>query len=291
MLAARVLALTDAADRSAQAAIVRAFTLFLLAHVVVRTLQWTVRADDWVATRALLTAALAACALVAWLRPARARGAATAAWLVLAIKLGASFPTTSNHFFIEFLCLGLVALCAADDGDERALLLSGARWLTVIVFFYTGLQKVLYGTYVDAQFLGLSIGHKPTFAWLFGWLVPADELARLAALHPLAPGNGPFAMRSPLALLVSNGVYLFEMVTPALLVWRRTRPYAAVAAVLVITAIEAGARELLFGILFVNLLLLFFDRPVNRALLPISLAVLAALAASRVGLLPGFWFN
>jgi hypothetical protein len=291
MLAARVLALTDDADRSGQAAIVRAFTLFLFAHVVVRTLQWTVRADDWVAARALMTAALAACALVAWRQPARARAAATAAWLVLAIKLGASFPTTSNHFFIEFLCMGLVALCAPGDPDERALLLSGARWLTVIVFFYTGLQKVLYGTYFDAQFLGVSIGHAPSFAWLFGALLPAAELARLEALHPLAPGNGPFAMRSALAVAVSNGVWLFELVAPALLVWRRTRPWAAAAAVIVVACIEAGARELLFGILFVNLLLLFFARPVNRALLPVSLAILAALAASRVGLLPAFWFN
>ena len=291
MSAARVLSLTDDDDRSAQAAIVRAFTLFLLAHIVVRTLQWTLRADDWLAPRTLLTALLAACAVVAWRRPARTRAAASVALLVLGIKLVKTFPTTSNHFLIEFLCLGLVVLCDADDGDERALLLSAARWLTVIVLFYSGVQKVLYGTYFDAQFLGLSIGHKPALAWLFGWILPADELARLRDLHPLAPGKGPFAIRSPLALLIANGVYLFEMAAPVLLVWRRTRPYAAVAALAVITAIEIGARELLFGILFVNLLLLFFARPVNRVLLPVSLAVLAVLAAARSGLLPPFSFN
>ena len=291
MLAARVLALTGDADRGGQAAIVRAFTLFLLAHVVVRTLQWTVEADDWLAARWLLTAALAGCALVAWRRPARARAAVTAAWVVLAVKFVATFPTTSNHFLIEFLCVGLVALCDPGDGDERALLLSGARWLTVIVFFYTGLQKVLYGTYFDAQFLGLTIGHKPSFAWLFGLVLPADELARLVALHPLAPGAGPFAIRSSLALAMSNAVWIFELVTPALLVWRRTRPWAATAAVVVISAIEAGARELLFGVLFVNLLLLFYARPVNRAVLPASLAILAVLAGVRLGLLPEFWFN
>lgn len=291
MLAARALALTGDADRSGQAAIVRAFTLFLLAHLVVRTLQWTLQADDWLAARWLLTAALTGCALLAWRRPAYTRAAVTAAWLVLAVKLVATFPTTSNHFLIEFLCVGLVALCDADDADQRALLLGGARWLTVIVLFYTGLQKVLYGTYFDAQFLGLTIGHKPSFAGLFGLVLPADELARLLALHPLAPGGGPFAIRSPLALAMANAVWIFELVIPVLLVWQRSRPWAAVAALLVISAIEAGARELLFGILFANLLLLFFARPVNRALLPLSLAILAVLAAVRVGLLPEFWFN
>jgi len=291
MFAARVLSLTDDDDRSAQAAIVRAFTVFLLCHLVVRTLQWTMRADDWIPARVGMTAALAVCALVGWWWPARTRVAAAAALGLLAIKLVASFPTTSNHFFIEFLCLALVVLCDADVGDERALLLSGARWLTVIVLFYSGVQKVLYGTYFDAQFLGLSIGHKPGLAWMFSQLLPADEMARLRALHPLAPGSGPYAIRSPLALLIANGVYVFEMATPVLLVWRRTRPYAAVAVLIVIACIEVGARELLFGVLFVNLLLLFFARPVNRTLLPASLAVLTFLAAVRVGLLPSFAFN
>jgi hypothetical protein len=289
--AARVLSLTDDGDRAHHAAIVRAFTLFLLAHVTVRTLLWAHRADDWLAGRYLLAAGLAGCALLAWRRPERARAAATGAWALLAIKLVASFPITSNHFFIEFLCVALLVLCDPRDGAQRALLLEAARWLTVIVLFYTGLQKVLYGTYFDAQFLGLSIGHKPTFAWLFAWLVPADEIARLQALHPLAPGNGPFAIRSPLALAAANGVWLFEMLAAPALVWRRTRPIAAVAALVVVACIEAGARELLFGLVFVNLLLLFFAHPVNRTLLPASLGALAALVASRLGLLPRFFFN
>lgn len=291
VLAARVLALTDDADRSAQAAVVRAFTLFLLAHVTVRTLLWAQRADDWVAGRYLMAAGLAACAWIAWRREAHVRAAAVAACAVLAIKFAASFPTTSNHFFIEFLCVALLAFCDPRVAAERALLLSTLRWMTVIVLFYTGLQKVLYGTYFDAQFLGVALGHKASFAWLLGWIVPPEEMARLQDLHPLGAGSGPFAIRSPLAVLASNGVYVFEILTPAALVWRRTRPWAAGAALLVVAAIEAGARELLFGLLFVNLLLLFFARPVNRAVLPASLAVLLALAASRFGLLPRVVFN
>ncbi|MFN8641636.1 MAG: hypothetical protein U0802_08280 [Candidatus Binatia bacterium] len=95
MLAARVLALTDDADRGGQAAIVRAFTLFLLAHAVALH-RCATAADRAGAARWLLTAALAGCALVAWRAPARARAAVTAAWVVLAAKLVATFPTTST---------------------------------------------------------------------------------------------------------------------------------------------------------------------------------------------------
>lgn len=287
----RVLALIDDADRAQQAALVRAFQLFLFAHVAVRTLLWALRADDWLVARYLMAGALALCAWVAWRAPAHAQAAAAAALGVLTIKLGASFPGTSNHFFIEWLCVALFVLCAADDAEERRLLLTAVRWLTVIVFFYSGLQKVLYGTYFDAQFLGYAIGSKPSFGWLFGWLVPADELARLRALHPTGVGSGPYAIRAPLAVLAANGVYLFEMLAPVFLVWRRTRALAAVATIAVVAAIELGARELMFGALFVNLLLLFFARPVNRTLLPAFLALFAVLVASRAGLLPRFWFN
>jgi hypothetical protein len=291
MLAARVLALTDDADRSAQAAMARAFQLFLLLHVTTRTLLWALRADDWLASRYLMAAGLATCGLVAWRLPRYARGATVVGLAVLAIKLTASFPATSNHFFLEFLCIALLALCNVEQADERALLLSAARWLTLIVFFWSGLQKLLYGTYFDAAFLGFSISHKPSFAALFGWLVPAGEIARLQGLRPLGPGAGPFAIQTPLAVVMANGVYLFEMLAPLLLVIRRTRGLAALATIGFVFCIEAGALELMFGALFLNLLLLFLPRPVNRTLLPGFAALYAVLVASRLGLLPKFWFN
>jgi hypothetical protein len=291
MLAARLLHLADDDDRRAHAAIARAFQLFLLLHVAVRTLLWAGHGERVVWARLLMAAALAACAAVAFADARRAGAASFVAMLLLAIKLGSSFPETSNHFFIEFLCVGLLGLCNLDDAEERALLLSAARWLTVIVLFYSGLQKLWYGTYFDGQFLGYSIGLRSSFAWTFGWLVPAEEVARLRALHPPALGQGPYAIQAPLAVLVSNGVYVFEILAPALLIIRRTRPYAAIAAVLFVAVIEIGAREFMFGALYVNLLLLFFAWPLNRLLLPAFAALFTVLIAARFGALPGFWFN
>ena len=289
--AARVLGLMDPRDPSAQDALARAFQCFLLLHVAVRTLLWAERGDDWQAGRWLLAAVLAGCAVAGWRDATRARAAAGLAFAALTVKLVASFPGTSNHFFIEYLCIGLLALCDIGVAGERALLLAAARWLTVIVFFYSGLQKVLHGTYFDAQFLGYSISHKESFQALFAWMMPAAELERLRALHAIGPGIGPYAIRAPLALLVSNGTWLFEMLAPAFLVWRRTRAAAALLTLGFVVAIELGARELMFGALFVNLLLLFLDRPWNRALLPFWGAFFAVLFASRIGLLPRFFFN
>ncbi len=289
--AARVLGLMDPVDPSAQDAIARAFQLFLLFHVAVRTLLWAERGDDWLAGRWLMAAVLAACAVVAWRDAARARAAASLAFAVLTIKLGASFPGTSNHFFIEYLCVGLLVLCDPRDAGERRLLLAAARWLALLVFFYSGLQKVLHGTYFDAQFLGFSISSKPSFAALFGWLVPDAEMERLRALRAIGPGAGPYAIQAPLAVLVSNATYLFELLAPLFLIARRTRLPAALVTLAFVVAIEVGARELMFGALFLNLILLFLDRPWNRTLLPLWAALFAVLIASRSGLLPRFFFN
>jgi hypothetical protein len=295
MLAARVLAATDDTDRSSQAALARAFQLFLLLHVATRTLLWTIRAQQaggaWLAGRYAMSAALIAAGLTAWRVPRRARAAIWLALVVLTIKLATSFPSTSNHFFIEYLCMALLALCDLDAPGERALLLSAVRWLTLIVFFWSGMQKVLYGTYFNASFLGFAISTKASFAALFRWVVPAAEVARLRALRPVAPGVGPFAIQAPLALVMANGVYLFEIAAPLFLLLRRTRTIAAVVTIGFVFCIEAGALELMFGALFLNLLLLFLPRPINRLLLPGFAALYAVLVASRLGLLPRFWFN
>jgi hypothetical protein len=291
MRAARVLALTDGGDASIQATLARGFQLFLLLHVSARTLLWALKDNDQLALRLVLPIGLALCFLLAALRPAQARHATLGALLLLSTKLVASFPTTSNHFFIEYCCVALLAFCDLTDAGERALALNAARWLMLIIFFWTGVQKVLYGTYFNAAFLGISIAHKPTFASLFAWLVPGDEVDRLRGLRATGVGSGPYAIASPVALAISNGSYLFELVAPFLLLWRRTRTWAVLAAIGFVVCIELGARELMFGALFINLLLLFLPRPINRALLPGFAAFYAVLIASRLGVLPKFQFN
>lgn len=290
---ARLLALPGGADDSAAAApLARGFQLFLLLHVTVRTLLWAWKGEpDEMATRLVLPAGLAVCLVVAALRPAWARAATFGALLLLTVKFAGSFPTTSNHFFIEYCCVALLAFCDLRDAGERALALDAARWLLLIVLFWSGAQKVLAGTYFHGTFLAFSIATRPTFTNLFAWLMPADEIARLQATVPIRPGAGPFELRTPLALAVANATWMFEIVAPVLLVWRRTRVWAVLATVVFLLCVELAARELMFGALFANLLLLFLPWPLNRTLLPAFAAFYAVLIAVRLGYLPGFHFN
>ena len=289
MLADRLLRLADADQRAVHADVLRAFQLLLLLHVTARAWLWALRAGDDLALRALFATALALCALLGLSRR-WARTATTSALVLLAIKLVGSFPSTSNHFFIEVLCVALVAFVGTESAPERILLLEALRWLTVIVLFYTGLQKVLYGTYFDGQFLGFAIATRPPFAALFGCIAPA-EVARLRALQPFDVGAGPFAIAAPLAVAAANAAYLFEILAPAALLVRRTRPYAVAAALAFVVVIEVAARELMFGVLFANLLLLFLAWPLNRTLLPAFALLYAVLLGSRLDLLPAVTFN
>ena len=188
---------------------------------------------------------------------------ATLAWL---------FPSISNHFFLVFFGLLLLSVVDLEDRREALLGLQACRWLTAIVLFYTGVQKLLYGTYFQAQFLSWTIAHDVRFRTAFGWILPPHEAQRLAALADTA---GPFGSEWWPLVAISNFVVLFELIAPVLLFYPRTRRFALPAAVVFIFAIEAGAREYLFGCVFLNMLFLFTRRNWYGVLLPLTFAVYA----------------
>jgi hypothetical protein len=237
----------------------------------------------------LLAAMIVTVLSIAALWPRWTRPAACGVALVLFGKVLATFPVTSNHAFLELLAVGLLACFDPKRREERALALQTARWGVVIVLFYSGLQKVLYGTYFDAQLLGSFIALKPTFAEALGPFLPHAELARLSAL-PIRAGVGPFAVGSTLVVFMSNAVYAFEMIAPFFLLWRPTRASAAVAVIIFTALLQTAAREVLFGTLFVGLLLLFPRRAFNLELLPVFAGLYAALLTIRY-FTPEIWFN
>lgn len=196
------------------------------------------------------------------------------------------FPAVSNHFFLVCFCLLVLSTLDLERPAEALVGLGACRWIAIIVFFYSGLQKVLYGTYFRGEMLAWAIAHDARFRTAFEPLMPRDEAARLAALADTA---GPFASEWWPLILISNFVYLFEMLAPWLLLHRRTRS-AAVAAILVfMVAIETGAREVLFGCVFANLLFLFTRRNWYPVVLPLTFAVYAFLLWPRLARVWG-WF-
>jgi hypothetical protein len=235
----------------------------------------------WLAISAVGLGVAAALAFV----PAREHLAARVALPALALQLALTFPLTPNHWFLELYAVALLAL-VGRSGRDATLALCALRWLTALVLFHTGLQKLLYGHYFAGDFLAFMVGRGDRFAALFQWLLPAAEVARLQAYEPLHEGAGPYRVAQPLFVALSNAVWLAELALPAGLLWRRTRTAAAALALAFVLALQLGARELGFALLFASLLLLFAPLGWARRAAPLLLAVLA-LALGAVAFAPG----
>ena len=144
-------------------------------------------------------------ALVLYQLPGRARtGAVIAAGMVFLIHV-LLFPNAANHMMLLLLGLIFLAFFEIDQDDEAVMALASLRWMTLIVLFSTGLQKVFYGTYFQGEFLAWSIAHWDRFADLLWVAGSADEVDRLRRLATGARDAGVYRTQS-LALLVAYTV-------------------------------------------------------------------------------------
>ncbi len=274
-----------AAERDRLAALRR----FVLAYGAVRSILWLGFLDAPEATVAPAVVAptaawLAACAALAF-RPRFARQAPLLALPALAVQGVATFPFFDNHFFLETLCVALLA-CAGDAEDDvrvvRALRVLGAG-----VLFHAGWQKVSYGLYWQGDFASFMAATDDRFAAVLGPVLGEETLAALRALDPFASGAGPFRADSRALVLGSNAVVLAELALPALLLVPRTRALALPAAIALVLAIQLPARELGFALLFSNVLLLFAASNANARLAPWNYAVFALALLAWPWLAPG----
>jgi hypothetical protein len=204
-----------------------------------------------------------------------------------AVLVWREFPAAGNHAYLEVVLCAFGALLHVDDPHERALYLRAVRWTVLVIFFYSGLQKAVHGYWIRGQYLAFSLG-TAGFDALRPLFDPA-ELERLAGYRG-APGDGPYLATSPLVLAASNGTVLVELALAPLLAWRRTRTAAALAGLALLFAIEIGAREVFFGLVFANAIALYLPAAVHRRLvLPVA-AGLGMLTLSRLGVLPEIVF-
>ncbi len=230
-LAHRTLRWTDGAADAATGRRLDAVRMALLVHLAAETWVWAVEDpaspvewQPWLA--AGCGVALALGCVHRWRRPATAAAAALTGLQVLW-----NFPFNANHTVLLFLCLVLLALLDTRRPGEARLLLQSLRWLAILGLFHSGLQKVLYGTYFRGEYLAYLISLHERFSSVFGQLIPAAELERLTRIGDPVPGAGPYVVRSIPFLVLANLVYVTEMTLAVLLVPRRTRAFAATAAV------------------------------------------------------------
>lgn len=194
-----------------------------------------------------------------------------------------------NHVFLA-LILTLAVAGLGHLPQDRLLLLALIRWITVIVFFYTGFQKLWYGTYLDGHFFAQRAASLPEFRSAFELFLPAEEMQRLLA-YGTEPGAGPFRLESWSGLVLSNSVWITEMLLPVLLLLRPTRRYALWVSVVFLFGTEIVAREVVFGVLFLNLMLLFSEKNLIRPILPFVAGFYLLLVLGQLGVFPIFFFS
>lgn len=281
----RILDLAGGDDPQGRGSKIRSFRIILMMAVCAETLMDAVSsaaAALGLAVQFLVAGlVLGGCLAVVWLRRWE-RAATLVVVLVLAYIYALRFPDTANHHFLAFVCMLLLWFFDSGREEERALLLQGLRWVTVIMFFYTGFQKLLYGLYFQGEYFAYFIASKTRFAEFFQYVLPQQELARLQELGPAAPWSGPYRIHWLPIVIASNAVMAGEMLLPILLLIRKTRSLALAASLLLILAIELGAREFIFGSIFVSLVLLFARQDLNRKLLALFAVLFGALVALRL---------
>lgn len=217
-------------------------------------------------------AALTLCAVLGW----RDRFAWPAILAVFAIELStvaSVFPDNANHQFLLLVFLALLILAgrssetARSDGLDVACL-QAVRWIIAIGIGWAGLMKLRYGYWFEAEFLSYRIATDPGFAWVFGAFVPDVEMARLVSLENRI-GDGPFRAQAPLLVLISNATWLAEILIPFGLLWSKARSASLIAALLLMLAIQLGAREVFFAGLMVGGLLLYARHDRLKAFVPV----------------------
>jgi hypothetical protein len=233
----------------------------------------------------------------AGLLPRTMRPAASVLAGIQLVRFALTYPDVSNHYLIEVLCVAVFAAVDLEREEERDLCLRALCWLAAIVLFMSGLQKLLHGCYFQGEYLAYMVAGTDRFRDFFSPILSAADLEHLRSLHgameavpfqfdqPIGPMPGPYRVDSPLFVIVSNAIWIGEMTVPMALLWRRVRPVALVAAVLLMLGIVASSREFFFDTLFLNLLLLYARAPVNRTLLPVSIATYVYYLLGGLGII------
>jgi hypothetical protein len=268
-----------------------AFRRFLLLAIAVEQLDalhhWKTQPGYEVHVVAAIL--LAACAVSVWFERL-ARPATLAATALMLAEVTLAFPRAANHHYLETLLLVFLCLLHGHEEDERRSLLAVLGWVVTIGLVWSGLQKLFYGYYFNGSFLSFTMAEQSRFAGFFSLFVPAAELERLRGLT-FEAGAGPYLVDSFALQLMSQLTWALEILVPPLLLVPRLRQAAAWLLIAFIAAVELGARELYFGLLMVQMLLLFPRAELNRRLLPLFVLFYLYLLAMSAGLLPRWYFT
>lgn len=237
----------------------RCFIIFLLFHLAIRDcFQFIDTAALWKILTTILFLVIMICVLFNFYT----KTVLYIALSVLTVKMFYHFPFNSNHLIIEFIALIFIITCANRSNDHDKLLCQMLRWVLFIILFFSGIQKILYGTYFNGTYFIYMARSTPSTHWFFGLFLPIEQIK---ALKP----SDILLIKSPILMVISNGVYVLEILGSLLLLFPKCLKIAICTIFGVIVGIEMVAQEFLFGCLFLNLLLLHIPGDWNKRCLPL----------------------
>lgn len=234
-----------------------AFRAFILLHGATRSWNWFsllggLDAGMTVAL-ALVALLLTGCAAAAWTRHARL--ACVAALPIYAFEQYQLFPNAEAHTLLAFAVVVMFALLDPDDEREGRWLAGGLRWIAIVTMSSLGLQKLLFGFYLQGEVPSLALAGRDAWGSIFEPFVPAGELTRLITEGVVRPGAGPFRSESVVLMIVANLVWVAEIALPLAVLARRWRSAAAIAAIALVALLYIPSGNALYALVLIQLLL------------------------------------
>ena len=287
----RVLALAGDDDTATRLSKIRSFELILILGLVSE--PWSllisrIASRGWTLESTLLPVLVSVVALTG-LQHGRRRAALLGLLAIQLYRTIASFPLTANHVFLQLFLLIMIVSCDFGEEEEQGLFLRSARWLFIIVFIYSGVQKLVHGYYFQGEFFAYHLGRESFALGLAPFMSP-EELQRFTVEFTGRVGDGPYRFESLAMVALSNLAYVAEIAIPPLWLMRRTRYFGVLAAAGFLAITGLMAREFHFGLLFANGLLLFLPSDFNRKLLLPFAAVYVWMMLVSVRVVPEVTF-
>ncbi len=159
--------------------------------------------------------------------------------------LALSAPGMANHHALQF-ALSVMLLIPRLRSDESTWVIGFLRWCFVLVFCWSGIQKLLHGAYWNGAFFGHAVATMPKMWWALEPLIGTAEVERLRELGQLSE-TGSYIPQAPLLVWSSRIVVLGEVVAPLLLLVPRIRTQTAWVLLAVMASIMLSSREVTFG--------------------------------------------
>ena len=182
-----------------------------------------------------------------------------------------TFPLTINHFLLELLILFILLLFPTSPHDpEKSQEVDGTalRILQInilFVWFYSGIQKLVHGYYLNGEMFALTTFFEPADG--LGRSLQAVSSFFSTTKFPLSVTDTFANIGIPLNhaqqvffLGASWFTVLMELSLPLMMLFRQTRGFASVSLVVAQILVGISAGELDFTLTGVGVLLLFIPR-------------------------------